>query len=81
VIFRPLPRKADREADTTRDWYAASITLERGLTGAKPEAFCWWMFQLLRSDPAEDEFCDLFPGTGGVMRAWETWQRQLRIAL
>ncbi len=41
--------------------------------GAKPDEFCYWMFELLNMKPG-DEFVDLFPGTGRVMRAWEVYQ-------
>lgn len=37
--------------------------------GAKPAAFCWWLFALLGAQPG-DELVDLFPGSGGVARAW-----------
>lgn len=50
-----------------------------GLPGAKPNEFCYWLFELLNMQP-EDEFVDLFPGTGRVGRAWETWKRA-KIAL
>jgi hypothetical protein len=51
----------------------ANITLRRGLTGAKPEKFCFWIFDLLGMRP-DDEFHDLFPGTGAVTDAWEKWR-------
>jgi len=41
--------------------------------GEKPEAFCHWIFAnsgLLR----DDELVDLFPGSGAVARAWETYE-------
>lgn len=78
VIFRPLDRKHSRHAATVRDWAAVSITLQRGFQGAKPEAFCWWVFDLLRATP-DDEFSDLFPGSGAVGRAWDAWRTQLRM--
>lgn len=37
--------------------------------GAKPAAFCRWVFDLLGAQ-AGDEMVDLFPGSGGVSRAW-----------
>lgn len=40
--------------------------------GAKPAAFVWWMFELLGLEP-HDELSDLFPGSGGVLRAWEIY--------
>ena len=38
--------------------------------GAKPGAFCHWLFDLLGMLPG-DELVDLFPGSGGVQRAWQ----------
>ncbi len=37
--------------------------------GAKPAEFCWWLFDLLGARPG-DELVDLFPGSGGISRAW-----------
>lgn len=56
-----------------RDFIAESITMKRGLTGAKPEAVCHWAFELLGARP-EDELHDLYPGSEAVTRAWKTWQ-------
>ena len=56
-------RKRTRSESTVRDWVAESITLERGLTGAKPPAFCRWVLDLLGWTPS-DTLDDLFPGTG-----------------
>ena len=39
------------------------------VTGAKPATFCRWVFDLLGAQ-AGDRFDDLFPGSGGVARAW-----------
>ena len=55
-----------------RDWLAESITLKRGLTGAKPERVCWWLFEAAGALP-DDDLVDLFPGTGAVSRAWNSW--------
>lgn len=62
VIWRG-GRKGDRTRDTVRDWFAKEITLERGLIGAKPAAFCGWVLDLLGFE-ITDEVHDLFPGTG-----------------
>ena len=69
-------RQRDRSAETVRDWVAANITLRRGLAGAKPEAFCFWLFSVLGLRPG-DTLDDLFPGSGAVTRAWARYQRQL----
>lgn len=63
-----------------RDWVREPITLQRGLTGAKPEAVCRWAFEVVGAEP-DDELIDLFPGTGAVMRAWEQWRRELKLAV
>lgn len=51
-----------------RDHLTAPITMRRGLTGAKPDAFNRWLLTLLGWQPG-DEFDDLFPGTGGMAEA------------
>ena len=66
-------RKRTRQQPTVRDWVSANITLRRGLTGAKPEAFCLWLFDVLGAR-AGDTLADLFPGTGAVSRAWDAYQ-------
>lgn len=45
--------------------------------GAKPEAYCRWLFGLLGLRPG-DVLDDLFPGTGAVGRAWDTWATEQR---
>lgn len=82
VILKPL-RKRGRVVATLRDWIEeeqliapavkCNITLRRGLSGAKPEKVCRWIFDFLGVLPA-DEFTDLYPGTGAVTVAWEAWR-------
>lgn len=67
VIFMGGRRRTDRSEPTIRDYLAASITLQRGLTGAKPEAFCRWILDLLGFQRG-DRLDDLFPGTGVMDR-------------
>lgn len=69
-------RKRSKSEATVRDYCAVSITLERGLTGAKPEAFCFWVFGLLGARP-EDTMDDIFPGTGAVTEAWNKYRALL----
>jgi hypothetical protein len=66
-------RKGDRTRPTVRDFHSANITLKKGLTGVKPDSFCFWIFDLLGCEP-EDEFHDLFPGSGAVTKAWHAFQ-------
>ena len=73
VIVKPARKPVVSKRLVMRDWVECSITLKRGLTGAKPEAVCHWAFEMVGARP-EDELCDLFPGTGAVSAAWRTWQ-------
>lgn len=71
VIFHG-GRRLDRNEPTLRDYVAVPVTLRRGLVGAKPEAFCFWVFAFLGLRRG-DELVDLFPGSGAVARAWLTY--------
>lgn len=71
VIFKPV-RGYTREDLTIRDWLKHPITLQKGLVGAKPYDFSIWIFRLLGAEP-DDEFIDLYPGTGAVTKAWKSW--------
>lgn len=73
VAGRQVMRDWVREAP---DWIEESITLKRGLTGAKPERVCHWAFELVGAQPGDD-LHDIFPGTGAVQRAWDTWREQI----
>lgn len=65
-------RKRTKEQGTIRDWVAESITLKRGLVGAKPRGFCRHIFEILNIQKG-DEFTDIFPGSGAVQAAFEEW--------
>jgi hypothetical protein len=71
-------RRRIRAQHTIRDWLAASSTLRTGVAGAKPEAFCRWLFSVFNAQPG-DELVDLFPGTGIVTRTWQVVQAELAI--
>jgi hypothetical protein len=49
------------------------------VTGAKPEAFCNWLFHAmgLRLD---DEVVDLFPGSGAIAHHWARWEGQTKLS-
>jgi hypothetical protein len=68
-------RRAFGSRQTPRDYCAEGITLKRGLTGAKPQAVCFWLFECLGAEP-HDDLDDLFPGSGAVSQAWEAWRSQ-----
>lgn len=73
VIFR-FHRPRTRAQDTWRDFVSEPIAMRKGFPGAKPDKFCFWVFEGLNLAP-DDEFHDLFPGSGAVGRAWERWSR------
>jgi len=50
------------------------------IRGQKPAAFSEWMFGLLGLTP-EDELTDLFPGSGAVSAAWESWRSKTRLSV
>lgn len=56
--------------------YAAGVrrTDPNRVIGAKPAVFARWVFDLLGALPG-DEFVDVFPGSGGVGRAWDLYCR------
>jgi hypothetical protein len=80
VIFAP-PRRLPG-AVPTRDFgydvedeqlvMAEPITMKRGLSGAKPERFCFWLFNVLGLRPG-DTLDDLYPGSRAVSAAWDRW--------
>jgi hypothetical protein len=76
VVIWYSSRKRTREQETVRDWVSANITLKTGLAGAKPAAFCYWLFEILNLEPT-DEFVDLFPSTGAVSEAWARYASYL----
>ncbi len=79
--WEPVIIKAARKPVVTgrlvmRDWIQESITLKRGLTGAKPENVCHWAFEMVGAH-SDDDLSDLYPGSGAVAEAWKTWQSKL----
>lgn len=65
-------RKRTRQEKTVRDWVAANITMSKGLAGVKPYDVCAWLFEVMGMS-RDDELVDLFPGSGAVTNAWQTW--------
>jgi hypothetical protein len=71
-------RKRGRTMTTITDFVICNITLRRGLHGAKPDSFCYWLFGLLNIRHG-DTLDDLFPGTRAVTKCLDVWMRQGRI--
>ena len=73
VIIKAARKPVVSKRLVMRDWISESITLRRGLTGAKPAAVVQWALELAAARP-DDDLDDLFPGTGAVTKAWREWQ-------
>jgi len=80
VIVKAARKPVVRHRVVMRDWIECPITLKRGLTGAKPEKVCHWAFEMVGAEPA-DTLDDMYPGTGAVSKAWDSWRRQLELAV
>ena len=61
----PPPLKGGKQT-TPKDFFVCPITLKKGLTGAKPEAVCAWILDLLNVEE-DDDVVDLFPGSGVML--------------
>lgn len=66
VLFVDSPERRPGDPQG-RDHLSASMAMNRGLIGAKPEAFAEWVLMLLGWQVG-DELVDLFPGSGIVDR-------------
>ena len=79
VIWRGGRCRTYRNGGTTvRDWVSEPMSMKRGTYGAKPEAFCFWLFQVLGLEVG-DTLVDLFEGSGAVMRGWERYRQQFAL--
>jgi len=67
--FPHAPPAKGGKQNTPKDFISENITLKKGLTGAKPEAFCRWILDLLNLQKG-DTLDDLYPGTGIMGRVW-----------
>jgi len=68
-------RRRTRQQGTVRDWVSAVITLRKGLVGVNRLSFPTGCSGFSNMQP-EDEFDDLFPGSGAVSRAWMEWRSE-----
>lgn len=70
VLYKAIPRA--RGEPSVRDWISACITTGKHMIGAKPPQFGFWLFELLGAQE-DDQFYDLFPGSGVVTQCWQSW--------
>ena len=78
IVSGGRPRGNDRPY--VLDYIRSPRIIDPNLMGAKGDTFCFWVFDLLGMEP-DDEFHDLFPGSGAVTRAWEAWRGQQSLPL
>ena len=80
IIFRGAVARSRSHPHVT-DWVASNITMGRDTHGAKPDKVWYWLFSMMGLG-REDEFIDVFPGSGAGRIAWEHWcgVRQLELA-
>lgn len=76
-----IVKVADRLPDAvpTRDFVVEPITLKKGLTGVKPEKWSHWLFGAMGLRPT-DSLDDLYPGSGAVAAAWQSWAGTIAVA-
>lgn len=79
VLFK-TSRAWAKTQHTCRDFVSSRIAFQKGVIGAKPDAFSFWLFELLGLRPV-DEFIDLFVGSGSVTQAWHTYRDQAELEL
>ncbi|MGH6654177.1 MAG: hypothetical protein ACRDVE_03095 [Actinocrinis sp.] len=72
-----LRRRVPRDDRFVRDHLIAPAG-GLGFPGAKPIAFCRWLFAALGARPG-DVLVDLFPGSGAVGREWQAFTLQLEL--
>lgn len=70
VIVRGGRKSSTDGAPPCRDHISLPMTMRKGLVGAKPEAFCRWVMDMLGWKQG-DEIDDIFPGTGVFGRVTE----------
>lgn len=87
VSWEPVIVVSARKPVGVRDWiqvepdsYQWRPKPDGYVIGQKPEAFCRWVFAWLGAQSG-DTLDDLYPGSGQVGRAWETWCANPRLEL
>jgi hypothetical protein len=73
-------RRRTRNQKTIRDWVSANVTLKKGLVGAKPAAFAFWLCEIFNGQTG-DILDDLYPGTGIVGECWKEFIEERTIGL
>ena len=71
---RPPVQRPDQKQgqSSVRDWLMEPMAMKKGIVGAKPKRVCWWLFDCMGAQHGDD-LADLFPGSGAVTDAWQSW--------
>jgi hypothetical protein len=69
-------RNRKKEKPKVLDWISANAPIQKGTAGAKPLEFWFWLFRCWGARQ-EDNFIDIFPGSGLGTRAWTCYTSQL----
>ncbi len=75
VIFKPARAPAVVTRDVLMSHTERGFIGDPKIKGQKPPVFSRWMFSLLGARPG-DTLDDMFPGSGGVAIAWDSWTSQ-----
>lgn len=70
---RALSPRSSRRMDSLDYVARPRLADSRRVVGSKPAAFCSWLFTLLGLVP-DDLVVDVFPGSGRVAEAWQTYR-------
>lgn len=73
VLVRAARKPTVRQRVVMRDFISESITMKKGLVGAKPPKVILWAFEMVGLEIG-DELVDLYPGTGIVTETWKQWR-------
>jgi hypothetical protein len=73
-----LSQGSARRLDSLIYFARPRLTDRARVIGAKPAEFCAWLFKLLGAT-AGDELTDLYPGSGGVAKAWGSFCEASRL--
>ena len=80
VVYVPVASagaRGGRRVDVLIHGVTPMLTLPSRVIGAKPAAFCRWVFDLVGATPT-DTLDDLFPGSGIVGKTWQLYAAAAR---
>lgn len=69
ILYPPAGRRSNRGGVGAMPDVLTAPAPRRGFTGAKPDAWVWWVLDALQYAPGTDVVDDLFAGSGAVTDA------------